>query len=186
VLRLLELHAPISVLLRDANRLRTLERLAQALPSAARELERTTESEPSASSDWAPPRTEVALLRLVLRELFSEDAELERMVADLARIERGERAIEGELAQRLEQAWEAGARDARGAVAHFAFCARDYAADEQLRTDQDDLFDVAERAFSAIFLHRAGPEAHGQPLIEARRGFWLRWLTELLPAAIRG
>ena len=186
VLRLVELHAPISVLLRDANRLRTLERLAQALPSAARETERVTESEPAAGSAWAPPRSEVALLRLVLRELFSEDAELARMVAELARIERGERTIEGELAQRLEQSWEAGARDARAAVAHFAFCARDYAADEQLRSEQDDLFDVAERAFSAVFLHRAGPEAHGQQLIEARRGWWLRWLTELLPAAVKG
>ena len=186
VLRLVELHAPISVLLRDANRLRTLERLAQALPSAARETERVTESEPAAGSAWAPPRSEVALLRLVLRELFSEDAELARMVAELARIERGERTIEGELAQRLEQSWEAGARDARAAVVHFAFCARDYAADEQLRSEQDDLFDVAERAFSAVFLHRAGPEAHGQQLIEARRGWWLRWLTELLPAAVKG
>lgn len=158
VKRLLELSAPIGVLMRDASRLRMLERLERVgVPLA--------EDSDDGEGEGSPSAREIALSLSVLRELAGDEPRLKPAIEQLQQLASGERVLGPNAAATFEAADE----DSPDDVGHYAFCALDVALDDAQRTDQDDPYDIAERAL------RLGTSAED---VERRRAFWLRWLLE--------
>ncbi len=182
VSRLLELGAPPQVLMRDASRLRALERLAWSgtvatSASASQETDRERDDEGF--------RRQVALSSLVLQDLAGADPRFAPLIAQLERLRRGEAAPGPNAGHAFEISWEASPEDPIAAIGHFGYCAIDAARGDDRRTDQDDLYDIAERA-QRLRSDAAIPiEAHAELDAERRLRWWTRWLVELVPEALR-
>jgi len=174
-LRLVELKAPIQVLLGQASRLRTLERLHQGGIGGSSE-----PSEPCERDGWA---REVALSVLVLARFRASDPRVGDLVANLEALQAGAGGPDWPTAESLEAESEARPADPAAAIGHFAFCALDVATGESRRTDQDDLYDIAERAFSMGLAAALGVSADADVLEKPRRAWWVTWLLELVPVA---
>jgi hypothetical protein len=180
--RLLELNAPLVVVLRDASRLRVLE----CLPPVPAELltETSTHAPRDTLSDNVGVRREVTLSLLVLRELAGPDPAFEPMLAQLERIRCGAPDDGPNTAAALDAAW-APRTDFAAAVVHYAFCAIDIARGDDERTDQDALYDIAERAIRRRQDASAAPALHAELDAEHRRAWWTKWLLEFVPLAVR-
>jgi len=179
-LRLVELHAPIQVLMRDASIYRTLEWMIED------ERDTGVREERAAICDDAW-RHEIMLSALVLARLDSKDERVAQVLAELYRIARADGdsddVVDWENAEALEAEWEATPTDPGAAVGHYAFCALDVALGEGRRTDQDDLHDIAERAFLLAKAAELGGDPHASELVLVRREWWSSWLLELAPEA---
>ncbi len=183
VKRLHELNAPVVVLMRDASRLRTVERILRARGS---EPEADGDDEGDVFDSIAAKR-EVALSQIVLRELSGGARTCDAAMAQLERLLVNDEDDEPNAAAHLEASKDPPS-DAEGALGHFAFCALDIALGDHERTDQDDLYDIAERAMDAARRERsaaADASDHASRDAEERRHWWFRWLFEFVPEAVR-
>jgi hypothetical protein len=181
VSRLLELNAPLVVLMRDASRLRTIERLLSARGTEPEDVEDVDDELESLAV-----RREIALSQVVLRELARGAPTLDAAMAQLERLRLHGGDDAPNAAAQLE-ARDGHPPDALAAAGHFAFCALDRALGDHVRTDQDALYDVAERAMSLGRRREVGSESGDHVALDAdeRRAWWLRWLRELVPEVLR-
>lgn len=186
VKRLLELNAPIVVFMHNASRLRSVERLLASRESDVAD-EELDESDPLAV------RREAALSLLVLRDLCGGSKAFEAADAQLERLAESGRDDAPNAAASFDASNDA-STDATSAIGHYAFCALDIALGDHQRTDQDALYDIAERAMDALRRERsalanpldhADAPDHAARDAEERRHWWLRWLLEWVPEAAR-
>jgi hypothetical protein len=180
VRRLLELRAPLPVLLRDASRLRMLERLERLDHPLERRVDEDGAGE-DAGYGRPGPRW-IALSSFVLHDLARGDPRLAPSITQLERLVAGDGDVGPNAAMGLEAADDA-APDDRGAwLGHYAFCALDIALGDDERTDQDDLYDIAERVVTG---RPDAPPTHAgrERAADVKRDFWMRWLLVHVPRA---